>query len=213
MKPLSEPALRLMEKAGRNKEYWIDPDVLKNHLRIYHLEDSTEILRFQEIFAGLYFQDTVIHIFTPEQIRERKTVNTYEWKGQTLFPVNNGLYIAENGEIAVRDCGCHSHDFYYYFERFDTFIGQQAFFEKHRYYKNLPAYSHEITDIKEFSACLSGYDFLPHCSDKYNLMWKNEINLVHATCFQDIWSADIDSISKRNRYDLINQLTTKDVIQ
>uniref|UniRef100_A0AAU6WTZ9 Uncharacterized protein n=2 Tax=Chryseobacterium TaxID=59732 RepID=A0AAU6WTZ9_9FLAO len=44
-------------------------------------------------------------------------------------------------------------------------------------------------------------------------MWKNEINLVHATCFQDIWSADIDSISKRNRYDLINQLTTKDVIQ
>ncbi|WP_294314774.1 hypothetical protein [uncultured Chryseobacterium sp.] len=103
MKQLSEPALRFMEKAGRNTEYWIDPDVLKNHLRIYHLEDSTEILRFQEIFAGLHFQDTVIHIFTPEQIRERKTVNTYEWKSQTLFPVNNGLYIAENGEIAVRD--------------------------------------------------------------------------------------------------------------
>uniref|UniRef100_A0AAU6WTL0 Uncharacterized protein n=1 Tax=Chryseobacterium endophyticum TaxID=1854762 RepID=A0AAU6WTL0_9FLAO len=127
MKPLSEPALQFIEKVGKNKDFAIDLDLLEDHLKIYHLEDSSEILRFQKTFAGLYFQDTVIHIFTPEQIRERKTVNTYEWKGQTLFPVNNGLYIAENGEIAVRDCGCHSHDFYYYFERFDTFIGQQAF--------------------------------------------------------------------------------------
>lgn len=211
MKQLSEPALRFMEKAGKNKDFAIDLGVLKEYLRLYHLRDSTEILRFQENFAGLHFQDTVIHIFTPEQIRERKTVNTYEWKGQTLFPINYGLYIAENGEIAVRDCGCHSHDFYFYFERFDTFIGQQAFFEKYRYYKNLPAYSHEITDIKEFSARMSGYGFLPDGSDRYNLMWKNEVNLVHATCHEDAWSAGIDSVSENNRSKLIEQV--KDIIQ
>ncbi|KAA0128577.1 hypothetical protein FY557_08330 [Chryseobacterium sp. SN22] len=211
MKQLSEPALSFMEKAGRNKEYRIDPDVLKEHLTLYHLQDSTEILRFQKIFAGLHFQDTVVHIFTPEQIRERKTVNTYEWKGQTLFPINDGLYMAENGEIAVRDCGCNSHDFYFYFEKFDTFIEQQAFFEKHRYYKSLPSYSHEITDLKEFSARMSGYGFLPDGSDRYNLMWKNEVSLVHATCHEDVWSVGIDSVSENNRSKLIEQL--KDVIQ
>jgi len=211
MRKLSEAALQLMEKAGKNKDFAIDPDVLEDHLRFYHLKDSTEIIRFQKIFAGLHFQDTVIHIFTPEQIRKRKTVNTYEWKGQTLFPINYGLYIAENGEIAVRDCGCHSHDFYFYFERFDTFVGQQAFFEKHRYYKSLPAYSYEVSDIKEFSARMSGYGFLPDGSDRYNLMWKNKVNLVHATCHEDAWSVGIDSVSENNRSKLIEQL--KDIIQ
>ncbi|MDQ1162969.1 hypothetical protein QE422_003337 [Chryseobacterium sp. SORGH_AS 447] len=211
MKPLSEPALQFIKKVGKNKDFAIDLDLLEDHLRIYHLEDSSEILRFQKNFAGLHFQDTVIYIFTPEQIRERKTVKTHEWNGQTLFPINNGLYMAENGEIAVRDCGCNSHDFYFYFERFDIFIEQQAFFEKHRYYKKLPAYSHEITDLKEFSARMSGYGFLPDCSDRYNLMWKNEVSLVHATCHENAWSVGIDSISEQNRSKLIEQL--KDVIQ
>lgn len=211
MKPLSELALQFIEKVGKNKNFAIDLDLLEEHLRIYHLEDSTEIMRFQKNFAGLAVQDTVIHIFTPEQIRERKTVKTYEWNGHTLFPINDGLYMAENGEIAVRDCGCNSHDFYFYFERFDIFIEQQAFFEKHRYYKKLPAYSHEITDLKEFSARMSGYGFLPDCSDRYNLMWKNEVNLVHATCHEDAWSVGIDSVSENNRSKLIEQL--KDVIQ
>jgi hypothetical protein len=211
MKQLSEPVLQFMEKAGKSKDYEIDLNVLEEHLSFYHLEDSAEIISFQKNFAGLAIQDTVIHIFMPKQIRERKTVNTYEWKGQTLFPINNGLYMAENGEIAVRDCGCHSHDFHFYFERFGTFIGQQAFFEKHRYYKNLPAYSHEITDLKEFSARMSGYEFLPDCSDRYNLMWKNEVSLVHATCYEDAWSVGIDSISEQKRSKLIEQL--KEVIQ
>jgi hypothetical protein len=211
MKQLSECALQFMEKAGKNKDYEIDLNVLEEHLSFYHLEDSAEIIRFQKNFAGLAIQDTVIHIFTPKQIKERKTVNTYEWKGQTLFSINDSLYIAENGEIAVRECGCDSDDFYFYFERFGTFIGQQAFFEKHRYYKSLPAYRYEIIDLNEFSARMSGYGFLPECSDRYNLMWKNEASLVHATCYEAEWTVSIDSISRKNRSKLIEQL--KDVIQ
>lgn len=211
MRKLSEAALQLMEKAGKNKDFAIDPDVLEDHLPFYHLKDSTEIIRFQKNFAGLYFQDTIIHIFTPKQITENKGVNTFQWKGQILFSLNNGLYMAENGEIAIKDCGCDSDDFCFYFERFDTFIGQQAFFEKHRYYKSLPAYSCEVSDIKEFSARMSGYGFLPDGSDRYNLMWKNEVNLVHATCHEEAWSVGIDSVSENNRSKLIEQL--KDIIQ
>lgn len=77
MKQLSEPALQFMEKAGKSKDYEIDLNVLEEHLSIYHLEDSAEIISFQKNFAGLAIQDTVIHIFTPKQIKDKKAVNTY----------------------------------------------------------------------------------------------------------------------------------------
>ncbi|WP_415326353.1 hypothetical protein [Chryseobacterium sp. MMS23-Vi53] len=212
MKQLSERALQFIEKSGRNKEYEISLDILEKHLRFYDIQSYSEIISFQKNFSGLNLQNIVINIFTSKQIKENKGVNTYHWKGQTLFSINDSFYIAENGEIAVRDCGCDSYDFYFYYESFGTFIEQQAFFEKHRYYKKRPAIFYEITDINEFSKSMSNYDFLNECSDKYNLVWRNEANLVHATNSSDIWSVVFDSISEQNRYDLINKLKEKHLI-
>lgn len=212
MKQLSERALRFVEKLGKNQDFEIDLEIVEKHLRLYDIQSYSEIINFQKNFSGLNLQNIVIHIFTSKQIKENKGVNTYHWKGQTLFSINDSLYIAENGEIAVRDCGCDSYDFYFYYESFATFIEQQAFFEKHRYYKKLPAIFYEIQNIEEFSKSMSGYDFLKECSDKYNLVWRNGVNLVHATNSSDIWSVVFDSISEQNRYDLVNKLKEKHLI-
>ncbi|WP_029294390.1 hypothetical protein [Chryseobacterium hispalense] len=212
MKQLSERAIKFIEKAGKNKDYEIDSHLLEKHLRFYHLKNSSEIIKFQDKFAGLKIQDIVIHIFTQKQIKENKTVITYHWEGKALFPINDSFYIAENGEIAVRDCGCDSYDFYFYYENFETFIEQQAFFEKHQYYKNLPAFGYEISDIGAFSKYMSDYDFLDECSDKYNLIWKNDVNIVHATNSSNEWSLVIDSISEQNYHLLICNLIEKKLI-
>ncbi|SFT76335.1 hypothetical protein SAMN05421857_3142 [Chryseobacterium formosense] len=213
MKQLSERALHFIEKCGKNKEYEIDLDILEKHLRFYHLQNSSEILRFQEKFSGLNLENIVIHIFTPKQVKENKGLNIYQWQGQNLFSINNSLYLAENGEIAIRDCGCDSDDFYFYYESFETFIEQQAFFEKHKYYKKLPAVFYDIPDIKEFSKSMSDYIFLNECSDKYNLIWRNEVNLIHATTnSSNVWSVVFDSISEQNRYDFIEKLIEKNLI-
>lgn len=212
MKQLSERALRFIEKLGKNQDFEIDLEIVEKHLRLYDIQSYSEIISFQKNFSGLNLQNIVIHIFTSKQIKENKGVNTYHWKEQTLFSINDSLYIAENGEIAVRDCGCDSYDFYFYYESFATFIEQQAFFEKHRYYKKLPAIFYEIQNIEEFSKSMSGYDFLKECSDKYNLIWRNGVNLVHATKSSDIWSVVFDSISEQNRYDLVNKLKEKHLI-
>lgn len=212
MKQLSERALQFIETSGRNKEYEIDFDILEKHLKFYDVQDYSEIIGFQEKFSGLNLQNTVIHIFTPKQIKENKGVNTYHWKGQTLFSINDSLYIAENGEIAIRDCGCDSYDFYFYYESFEIFIEQQAFFKAYQYYKKLPAVIYESPDINAFSKSLPGYDFLDECSDKYNLLWKNEVNLIHASNCSETWEVVFDSISEQNRYDLINKLKEKHLI-
>ncbi len=212
MKQLSERALQFIEKSGRNQEYEIDLNILEKHLRFYNIQDYSKIISFQKKFSGLNLQNSVIHIFTPKQINENKGVNTYHWKGQTLFSINGSLYIAENGEIAIRDCGCDSYDFYFYYESFEKFIEQQAFFEKHRYYKKLPAVFYEIPDIEKFSKSMSDYDFLDECSDKYNLIWKNEVNLVHATNSSDIWEVIFDSVSEEYCYDLIDKLKERHLI-
>ncbi|MFC3158694.1 hypothetical protein SAMN05443633_12062 [Chryseobacterium arachidis] len=212
MKQLSERALRFVEKLGKSQDFEIDLEIVEKHLRLYDIQSYPEIISFQKNFSGLNLQNIVIHIFTSKQIKENKGVNTYHWKGQTLFSINDSLYIAENGEIAVRDCGCDSYDFYFYYESFATFIEQQAFFEKHRYYKKLPSIFYEIQNIEEFSKSMSGYDFLKECSDKYNLIWRNGVNLVHATNSSDIWSVVFDSISEQNRYDLVNKLKEKHLI-
>ncbi|MFY7844658.1 hypothetical protein [Chryseobacterium gambrini] len=213
MKQLSERAIKFIEKAGKNKDYEIDFDILEKHLKFYDVQDYSEIIGFQEKFSGLNLQNTIIHIFTPKQIKENKGVNNYHWKGQTLFSINDSLYIAENGEIAIRDCGCDSYDFYFYYENFETFIEQQAFFEDHQYYKNLPVFGYEITDIKAFSKCMDDYDFLDECSDKYNLMWKNEVNLIHVTKCLSEWSVCIDSTSEKQRHCIIRNLKEKHLIQ
>lgn len=207
MKQLSERALLFIEKAGRNKEYEIDLGILENHLRFYHLQNSSEIINFQEKFSGLNIYDTVLHIFTPKQIKENKGVNTYHWKGQTLFSINDSLYIAENGEVFIRDCGCESWDFFSYFERFETFIEQQAFFEEYRYYMKLPGLGNNWVDpIDLLSDYFSDYEFIAECSDKYHRIWKNEINIIHARLYPEGWSLFIDGISEDERHELIHKL-------
>jgi hypothetical protein len=212
MKQLSERALHFIEKSGRNKEYKIDSKIIEEHLKLYNLQNTSCIIRFHEMFSGLNFQNIVIHIFTPKQIEENKGVNTYHWKGQTLFSINDSLYIAENGEIAIKHCYRDSCNFYFYYESFGTFIEEQAFFEKYQYYKNLHAVVYEITDVKEFSKSLSDYNFLNECSDKYNLVWKNEVNFIHARDCSEIWEVVFDSVSEEHRYDLIDKLKEKHLI-
>lgn len=213
VKKLSERALHFIERLGKSREYEIDLEILEKHLNFYHLQNSFEILRFQKSFSGLHIQDIVIHIFTSKQIKQHKGVNTYHWEGQTLFSINESFYIAENGEIALRDCGCDSYDFYFYFERFETFIEQQAFFEEYRYYIRLPGLGNDlICNINFLSEYFSDYDFIDECSDKYHRMWKNNLHLLHARLYPEGWIIFFDSLSENERHKLIEELKTKNII-
>jgi hypothetical protein len=213
MRQLSERALSFLEKQGKNKEYEIDLEMLEKHLNFYHLQNPFEILRFQKNFSGLHIQDTIIHIFTPKQVKEHKGINIYHWKGQTLFSINDSLYIAENGEIALRDCGCDSYDFYFYFDNFETFIEQQAFFEEYRYYIHLPALGNDlIYNIDLLSEYFSDYEFIEECSDKYHRMWKNNLNLIHARLYPEGWIIFFDSLSENERHNLIEKLKKENII-
>ncbi|MNU15537.1 hypothetical protein D3C71_36730 [compost metagenome] len=213
MKQLSERALQFIEKSGRNKGYEINVEILEKHLRFYDIQDHSEIISFQNKFSGLHLQDIVIHIFTPKQIKENKGINTYHWKGQTLFSINDSFYIAENGEIAMRDCGCDSYDFYFYFERFETFVEQQTFFEEHRYYTRLPGLGNDlICNIDLLSEYFSDYEFIDECSDKYHRIWKNNVNLIHARLYPEGWIIFFEGISENKRHKLIEELKTEKII-
>lgn len=214
-KHLSERALNFIKRQGRNKDYEISTDVLEKHLTFYHLQDSSEIIRFQENFAGLNIQDIVIYIFTSKQVKEHKGITIYHWNEQVLFPINDNFYIAENGEIAFRDCGCNSWDFYFYYESFETFVEQQAFFEEHQYYKYLSGLEgfDVICNIHLVKEYFSDYDFVSECSDKYHLVWKNGLNLVHARNYSGDWVISFDGISEDSRYNLIKNLKTKKLIE
>jgi len=213
MRQLSERALQFIEKAGRNKEYEIDSKIIKEHLKLYNIQDTSKIINFHELFSGLNFQDIVVHIFTPKQIKEHKGINTCHWKGQVLFSINDSLYISENGEIALRDCGCDSYDFYFYFESFETFIEQQAFFEESRHYTHLPGLGNDlICNIDLLSEYFSDYEFIVECSDKYHHIWKNEVNLIHARLYPEGWIIFFDGLSENERHNLIEKLKTEKII-
>lgn len=214
IKQLSDRALKFIEKQERNKEYEVDLKILENHLNFYHLQNSNEILRFQEKFSGLSIQNTVFHIFTPKQINENKGVNTYHWNGQVLFSIADGFYISENGEVAFRDCGCDSYDFFFYYESFETFIEQEVFFAEHQYYKYIPALLgyDVVCDISLISKYFSDYDFVKECSDKYHRMWKNNLNLVHARLYPEGWIIFFDGQSENERHNLIEKLKKENII-
>lgn len=215
MRQLSKKALNFINKQGKNKEYEINSDVLEKHLNFYRLPYSSEIMRFQEKFSGINIQDIIVHIFTQKQIQENKSVRTYPWKEHILFSINDSFYIAENGEIAFRNCSRDSDDFYFYYESFETFIEQQAFFEKYQYYKQLPALigNNIIVDIDLIKEYFLAYDFVSECSDKYHLIWKNSLNLVQAINFPEGWALFFNSISEDYRNDLIKNLKNKKLIE
>lgn len=177
MNRLSERALNFIGKTEENKEYEIGSKILEEHLNLYHLNDSSKIKSFFNQFSGLTIQDYEIRLFARKQIEESKRVKTYYLKGKTLFALNIGFYISEHGEIALRNYESYLGEFYFFFESFETFIEQQAFFEEYRYLRELPGLGNKLNcSINHLPAYFSNYEFITECSDKYHRIWKNKTN-------------------------------------
>lgn len=213
MKELSHRALNFLKKTERKNELCIDRNLIEKHLSVYPVKNPSEILRFNENYSGVTIEGVTISIFTSKQIKEHKGVNTYHWDDEVLFAIGDDIYFSESGKVAFRDCGCESHDFFFYSDSFEVFIEHQAFWEEFRYYKYLPSLAYEITcDIHMVSEYFSDYDNIEECSDSYHYFWKNNLNLVHARLFPEGWSIYIDSLSENARHELISSLKSENLI-
>ncbi|MGG1923547.1 MULTISPECIES: hypothetical protein [Chryseobacterium] len=210
MKQLSERALNFLKRKERKEEFYIDKKEIENYLSLYSIKNYSEILRFQEMYSGLIINDNIIHIFNPANVKEHKTIKTFLCEEQVLFPICNGLCISEDGRIAIKDN--ISNDYIFYFEFFETFIEQQAFFEEYQDYKHLPAIGYYTKNISLISKGLADYDFITECSDRYHSLWKNISNLVHARLYPGGYTIIFDSISEKERSFLIKKLESNKLI-
>lgn len=210
MKQLSERALNFLKRKERKDEFYIDKKEIENHLSLYSIKNYSEILRFQEIYSGLIINNSVIHIFNPVKLKEHKTIKTFLCEEQVLFPICDALCISEDGRIAIKDNV--KNDYIFYFEFFETFIEQQAFFEEYQDYKHLPAIGYYTKNISLISKGLPDYDFIIECSDRYNSLWKNISNLVHARLYPEGFTLILDSTSEEERTLLIKKLQSKQLI-
>lgn len=214
MKPLSERALAFLSKQEIREEYHIETGKLEKHLLSYSIQNTAEILRFQEIYSGIVIDNTPLVIFTPKHVDEHKSTPIFNTNGQVLLSISDGFYLSENGEIALRERKYGADDFYFIFlyESFETFIEQRAFFESHEEYRELPCIGYGIDNINLLSEALSDYEFISECFDKYHMMWKNSSNLVHARLYPDGYNVILDSVSEVERTHLIQYLQSKQVI-
>lgn len=210
MKQLSERALNFLKRKERKKEFYIDKEEIENLLSLYPINNYSEILRFQEVYSGLIINDNIIHIFNPAELKDYKTIKTVLCEEQILFPICDGLFISEDGRIAIKDNV--SNDYIFYFEFFETFIEQQAFFEEYQDYKYLPAIGYYTKKISLISEVLPDYDFIAECSDRYNSLWKNISNFVHARLYPEGYTLIFDGISEEERSFLIKKLESKQII-
>jgi len=211
---LSVRAINFLKQQEKREELYINKEDIEKHLSSYPIKSFSEILRFQESFSGIVIQGVTMNIFTPKQIKENKSVNTFHCGEKILWAINDTFYISENGEIAIRDYNSHSLDFFFYYEFFETFIEQQAFFKEYQYYKNFPAISYNVTgEISLLSHYFSDFDFIAECSDKYHYLWKDDVNLIHAKLYPEGWSIIFDSVLEFERYDLIDKLKSKNLIE
>ena len=213
MKQLSERALAFLAKQERRKEYHIERQDLEKHLLSYPVKDFSEILRFQETYSGIVLEDSAFTVFTRKQVREHKGVSIFKSKELVLFSISDSLYLSENGEVALRDCGCDSYDFFFYYESFETFIEHLTFFETYQYYKMFPELAYDVQcDIESIAEYFSEYELIEECSDKYHYFWKNNLNLVQAIRYPENWVILFDSISEKERHQLIDHLKLKKLI-
>ena len=211
MKQLSERALTFLNSKERKKEFHIEREDIEEHLTLYPIKDFSEILRFQKSYSGYIIQDIIFHIFKPEQIKKAEQMKTFLYEGQLLFPLCDGLYLSESGTIALKDDIPGPYLFFY--ESFETFVEQQAFFESHQEYRELPCIGYGLDDIHLLAQALSDYEVISECSDRYHMMWKNSSNLVHVRLYPEGYNVILDSISEDERTHLIQYLQSKQVIR